>query len=73
MVSNHFTGGKLCDRNVRGTADTTPQNRDETWPPDSFSPHKHTESSDTFTPAPFISLLEHCDCSSLVSLITHYS
>lgn len=45
MASYHFTGGKLYDRHVCGTADTTPQNRDEAWPPDSFSTHKHTERS----------------------------
>lgn len=43
----HFPGGKLSDRNLCGTADTTPQNIDETWPLDSFSTHKHTERSST--------------------------
>lgn len=49
MASYHFTRGKLYDRNVCGTADTTPQNRDERCPPDSFSTHKHTERSSTGT------------------------
>lgn len=47
MASYLFTGGKLYDRNVHGTADTTPQSRDERWSPDSFSTHKHTERSST--------------------------
>lgn len=47
MASQHFAGGKLCDRNVCSTADTTPQNRDERCPPDSLSTHKHTQSSST--------------------------
>lgn len=29
MASYGFSGGKLYDRNVCGTADTAPQNRDE--------------------------------------------